>query len=171
MSSVTVRFRWTIDEYVRAYRFHRGLQVRPLLRWTVVVMAVSIGGICIWSLYVAGFSWPSALLFLGCVYLLGLRQLDQDWAVRRKYRRLRNFDQLKEWTFSDDRIAVNSEDGAGHFVWSSITKWIETPLGFLIYPQEDICFWIPLDAFESDNDVDVLREMARKKVAKIGTAV
>ena len=131
-----------------------------------MLLAVCVGGLAAWSLVFVTPSWSATLLLIGSVYVLWLRKYDLRWTLRRKYRRLKGIENEREWTFTEDRIVVKSDDGESSLGWSSLVKWVETPRGFLVYPQEDIYLWFPFSAFDSDNDVSALRNLAKRRIER-----
>ncbi|MEB3158792.1 MAG: YcxB family protein, partial [Synechococcus sp.] len=52
---------------------------------------------------------------------------------------------------------------SSRFSWELVTKLEERPLGFLLFPQPQIAFWLPKHGFENDAEIERFRALAESK--------
>lgn len=68
-----------------------------------------------------------------------------------------------QWQIFPDRVAVKTEGSSTEIAWNKICRVIKTSHGFLIYPNEQAHFWIPLRAFTNTDDVAKLSRIAESE--------
>jgi len=82
------------------------------------------------------------------------------------------------WLPSSNRVVVLTIDneaieaivqghGRHYKMWRGLLKVVRTPEGFILWPPKHWSLvWIPLEAFESEQDVETFVHLARSNVAK-----
>src|SRR4051794_6698598 len=105
---IVIRFRWTADELLQAYRYHRRHIYRPAFRFVAhFLFALNIWiGYCLVrdGKFVA---LGIALMVVG-VYWFTLRRLERRWMIRREFRKRPDRDQEIEWRIAADKICTQS---------------------------------------------------------------
>ena len=167
-TSITARYQWTLDEFLKAYKYHHRHRLRRGFRWTANAIAVGIVGLSSWSLLFVQFSVPSSLLIVAGLYWLFIRGIEKRWWLTRKFKKRPDRDAEIHWTFTDADIHSRSSKGEGRLEWTALVKWLETPEGFLMYPNEDLFIWLPYFSFENEKDVNSLVKLAHSRVPHAG---
>lgn len=156
---------WTREEFLTAHKYRTRYRERHILyriSWIVawVLLIVPVLGIMTGRLSGAAFIvmiWP--------VYWLLGRPVVNRWERGRQYERRVKNDAEVRFTFSDDGIESKGEDSEGRVKWAGVFKWQESPEGFLVFEQDGIFMWFPFAGFESQADLDTVRNMAKQHVA------
>jgi hypothetical protein len=154
---VKAHFKLTADEMIRGIKAHS--QHTP----SMFRFARYLGGVMI---FCAFFEWykqdlMTALpLFLIGVFLISINAITQS-GIRRRFRKNPNRDSDVSWTFTSEKISSEG-DGFDHsMAWKKVFKFVDSSQGFLIYPQKELLYWIPFTGFESQSDIERVREIAK----------
>ncbi len=162
---VHTKYRWSLDHFLTSHKYHRYQRMRLVYRRLYIVVCVLGLGIAIWALVNNGFSLLYSTYGALWLYLLCFHWPIYRWWLSRKYDRRPDKGIEIESVFTDTGIESKYEGGEGRTEWTMLAKWIETPEGFLIYPNESVFVWMPFSAFEKDKDIESLRELARTRVS------
>lgn len=99
--------------------------------------------------------------------LLGLGLMFRNrlfvWITELSFRKNPNKDVLVTWTFSPEMISSKGEGFNFTMSWNKVFAFIDSPKGFLIYPQKQIFHWIPFGGFANDSDIDCVRQIAKSQ--------
>jgi hypothetical protein len=161
------RYRWTEQEAWKVARYHW----KKGVRWPFRALAyLVLGGILVlsaWSLLTHGFAVSSLVLFLVSIYFILLLRFEARWQHRRKFRRRPDRDALLEYRVSDEGIAFKSEGlGEGQTTWAAVFKVLRVPDGVIVYPHEQVMYWLPHDGFSSAGASVELDRLLRAKVPR-----
>jgi len=162
--TIKAHFRWTEDEFLKAYKHHYQCQLRRPFRWAINAIAILLVLLAVFVLVVIKSSIGAAAMLFVALYWLCLRGSLTRWFLRRKFRRRPDQGHEVIWIFTEDDLRSESDDVVCTLKWKAFIKWSETPEGFLMYQLEDLFNWLPFDAFDSKDDIDALRDFVRDKV-------
>jgi hypothetical protein len=166
---VVIRFRWTADELLRAYRYHfRHLYPRALRFAANFIFALNIWiGYCLARerASVAYVALGIALMALG-VYFFVLRRAERRWMIRRQFSKRPDKDVELEWQITSEQIQSQSVLGHSQFSWQALSKVVRTPEGVLVYPHGQMFHWLPRHGFASDADFERFIELAKQKIQR-----
>lgn len=166
---VVIRFRWTVDDLLQAYRYHFRHRCRPAFRFGLHFLfgVLLIGGILM--LTTAGpkgkAPLPVSLGFVAVgIYWFAFRSLDRRWSVRRLFNKRPDRDVELEWRVAADKIRTQSTLGQSEVEWQAFTKVLRTPDGVMLYPNDQIYHWLPRRGFASDAEFERFVLLAKSKV-------
>ena len=71
----------------------------------------------------------------------------------RNLRQLPGYGQTVVYTFTPEGIEIHGEDKQAKVNWSSLLEAVTTKHGFLFYHAKKSYTWIPVEAFDSPEDV------------------
>lgn len=164
---IEVQSRFDEKTMSRGYFWHLRSGVERWIYPVVGALCFVAGG---WFLFARSDS-RSGMLFLavGC-WWLGFRYFYYKHYFRRSIRKNPIHNRILLFKIADDSLKLRAEDIDVRVAWSSIYRSIATPDGILIYPQEKMFYWIPKDAFSSDEDfskvTDVLKKQTRHRALR-----
>ncbi len=105
------------------------------------------------AVYLMAFTPPpirlAGPLLLVFGYVLVMRRRYQEVFLRRRAQRLPILGQLGQWTFHQDRMVIDLGGEVSKVRYASLDHVLRTPKGLLFYPQPDLYYWLPADAFEN----------------------
>jgi hypothetical protein len=162
---ISVMYRWTEAEYLAANRFNRRRRVHPVFRWAANGAAGLALVAALVSLLLDGVSAPAVVLGVAALYWFGLRQRVNELWLARRFRRRPDRDEEVRWSFGEEEISSRSAHGEGRLRWTALVEAVETPRGFLIYPNREIFLWLPYDGFAGQREVEAFRELAKARIA------
>ncbi len=160
---ILIRFRWTADELVEGARWDLRQRIpKPVRRmfWLVVVVSL-LGGIAILA------RWPTslggaALIALG-TQLPMTHYLVRPWRLRRGFQKMPDRDSEIVWQLSAAGLKARGSYTSADLQWSAFTKVVRTPVGYLLYPTDQIFHWLPRHGFGSEAEFGFIGEMVRAK--------
>jgi len=91
-----------------------------------------------------------------------------DWPltraiVRRRFKDMPSAGRRISWEIGPDKLKVMSNDGeGGEFPWDAITDVWEGSSGFVLFQPRNITHFLPRAAFESEADMERIREWAAR---------
>lgn len=85
------------------------------------------------------------------------------WIAARRARKLPNLNTTICWEISAERLHTRSEKDSTEFSWDLVTKLEERPLGFLLFPQPQLAYWLPKRAFANEAAIDQFRTLVESK--------
>ena len=165
--AINANYTWNSDEAVTAHEANNRHKFRKPFRYASYVIAFLFMLGSIYKVVVAGWSFFSVVVFLGGIYWLFLRRYGQAWAVRRKFKKRPDKNATISWTITEDEINSSAgELGESSASWASVLKVVHASKGFLLYPTEELYYWIPHSSFRSESDISRMAHIAKDKVAK-----
>ena len=133
-------------------KIRRGMWIAPI--------AIVIGVV---TLLRPGFQ-PMGLVFV----VVGTALLMSPFFVRRltikHYARRPDRDMLVSWEFYPDHILSRTEASSSRLEWRMISRVMETPQGFLLYPNDKMFHWLPIHAFHVAEDKEAFVRLAKARV-------
>jgi hypothetical protein len=161
---ITVSYRWTAEEMIKARHNHGREQCRPGYRVGLVFLAC-MAIVAGWAAYQKdGWSIPSVFFPLGGIYLLFFRKYDARWAIRRHFKKRPDKNTQIVWTLGDSELKMKTGDAESRQNWNQISKVRKAADGYLLYPNEALFYWIPVTAFSSEDERAKTEELLRSKV-------
>jgi len=164
---ITVSFRWTKEEMLRASR--RATKQTPGVRRLYLVMRVVALGMLVTGTY--SFSTGHTNLS-GFISMIGLSMffmaipLLQRLAVLKTYRQMPVRDRLVTWEITADRLTAKTELATSEMTWPALIKVIRLSDGFLLSLHPRSFHWLPSDAFGDPADIERFAELAKSKVQR-----
>jgi len=109
----------------------------------------------------------SVAMLVVSLYFLVLLPLEARWWHRRRFRLRPDADAQLEYALSGDGISARAEGLAeSRSAWTAVFKVLRTPAGFLVYPNEQVMYWLPRDGFTSAGAMEALDVLFRAKVPR-----
>ncbi len=93
-----------------------------------------------------------------------------DWPltraiVRRRFPEMPSANRSIDWEIDDDGLTVSMDSGErGTFPWEAVREAWEGPFGFVLSQDHNVTHWLPKAAFASEEDVEKVRDLLRRKV-------
>jgi hypothetical protein len=166
--SVTIKYCWTADELLMAYRYHFRHTCRPVFRFGLhtifaLMLVAGIAGI------IKGgdrFLATSIALVAAGIYWFAVRPFERRWMIRRQFAKRPDKNIELEWHVTSDQIQTRNCLGHSEFSWQAITKLVQAPTGIMLYPNDQIFHWLPRHGFASDADFKEFIDLAKTKVQR-----
>lgn len=165
---VTIKYRWTADELLQAYRYHFRHTCRPVFRFGlhIIFALMLLAGVFGLLRESERFSArPIVFVVLG-TYWFALRPFERRWMVRRRFSKRSDKDTELEWQVTPDQIQTRSALGRSEFGWQALTKVVRTPTGVMLYPNDQIFHWLPRHGFANDEDFERFVALAKSKIQR-----
>jgi hypothetical protein len=163
---IVIRFRWTVDELLRADDYQFRHICRPLIRFAthfIIAMVMLVG--C--GLALSGVSSFAGVSLIGvAMYWFVLRRYVRHWIVRRQFRKRPDRDAIVEWQITADTIRMQNCLGTAELSWQAFTKMVRTPSGVMLYQIDQIFHWLPRTGFANDSAFASFIELARSKIER-----
>ena len=99
------------------------------------------------------------LMFLGTPYLI-------RFLNRKSIKRIPTLGQEINWQFDEDNISATMPEGDFSAEWASMKDSLIAQNGALIYPQNNVFYWLPESAFTSAADFQQIRHFIENSVPK-----
>ena len=152
------------DDYVvQAHAKHRGRGRAHWFRWPIKLVC-ALGLIALGAL--AAYADLAALVgfaaFMLCLLLLGPR-IDY-FILRRRWRRVPQFNEELKIEVSEERIASSSVRSSATAAWAAYVRAIEFSDGVLLYDAPWNYFWLPDSGIETGTPQDV-RAILRSNIS------
>ena len=78
-----------------------------------------------------------------------------------------NYNKQIEWIFDEAGIVSSGKGFESKSSWKTIYEvLVVTKSGLLIFPQDNLCYWIPKSAFETDEDYESAIQLIQESVSK-----
>ena len=106
---------------------------------------------------------PLAVLMLMVGTFALLRPLIWKVMHARNLRRLPGYGQTVLYTFTQEGMAIHGEDLDGQLKWSALFEAVTTKQGLLLYHAKKSYTWVPLEAFDSAEEMAQVAEWAAAK--------
>jgi hypothetical protein len=168
---VAVRFRWTADELLQAYRYHFRHICRPVFRFGlhfIFALFLFCGVVTLTALRPDDKSpllVSIGFLVVG-IYWFAIRPFDRRWTVRRRFSKRPDRDIEIEWQAFSDKVLIHSALAQSEASWQAFAKMVRTPSGFLLYPNDQMFHWLPRHGFASDTEFDRFDELTKGKIRR-----
>ena len=164
---IVVSYRMSAEEFLRSQR--QAMRQQRVTRWYpkftfAIGILIVLSGL---STYWQGTNGPVGLIF---TFVFASVFFAMPFYLKRAslkfYSRLPTRDKEIAWEISLDSLVCRSDLGSSQFIWAALTKVVQTSEGFLLYPNDHICHWLPTSAFRNHEDLTHFVELARTRVPR-----
>jgi hypothetical protein len=169
---ITAKYRWSVEDFVQANRYHLRHLFHPLTRFSLhvffaILFLAGIGGLLTYPKpNVTSLAVQSGCIVAG-LYWFVFRRFDFRSAMRRRYAKRPDKDSEVEWEIGPDKLAVRWCLGYSEFKWEAILQVVRTPGAVLLYPL-DLCFYyLPRHGFSSNAEFEQVVELAKGRGVKL----
>ncbi|WP_207512216.1 YcxB family protein [Longitalea luteola] len=158
---MTVQFGYDKKQVIQALRYHF------LMRPEIKVLLVLINVFAITSAVLFALKKIQAISFLIFSFLWFLLML-VIWRILPSsiYRRSHTFQDEFIMHFDDENVVLETAKGAKGWPWKQFSHFVESPYFFHLYFDARSFFLVPKDSFKSITDLQLARELLRKKIGK-----
>lgn len=163
---VRVSFLWTVDDALSARKWHWRHICRPPYRRSLYIFSAFIAALSIYSLIVAGPSWPTISFLVVLLYFYIGRRFEQRWLFRRESKNHPENHAEVEWLISPDKVWFNIPQSRSESLWTAFAEIVQTRDGFLFYRTGRVFHFLPRRGFQSDLDFQHLSQLAKEHSKK-----
>ena len=158
----SIKAKMVFDEksHLGAFRLHMWHRYRG---WLMIRTFLSIGLILAGLILLMSRGpnpMPVLMLMVGTFALL--RPLIWKIMHGRNLRQLPGYGQTVVYTFTPEGIAINGEDRDAKIKWSGLFETAPHKQGILLYHSKKSYTWVPLEAFDSREDMATVTEWLKK---------
>ena len=155
------RFNWTPDAFARLSKDWRRYTPAGKRYRRMILGLTSIGlvGISLAALFLWQREWSAIALILASAVLL---LFAYDCRIR-ALREVRSQAQVR-WELSPDQLLIGSEENEKIINWSGVHAILQTPAGFLLWPENFIEVLLPASAFGNERELSLFAELAQSSV-------
>lgn len=166
MEPITARYIFTLDDLL-AGRKHILKVGRPLAYFIVMIgifiaLAIRVLGGPSRHFSLEGVAVSIGLLMFATLIAVPSAKKINYWIIRNQFRKRHNLTEELEWKFSEQNIVVTSPTAASECQWAAFQKVVSTAEGIIFMPNLQIFHFIPIRAFDSAQDFEAVRELARR---------
>ena len=162
--TIYLKYPWKTEDIVTGYKYHRksnNLYCILDIVYLVVGMVNIILGL--YNVFVRSdpSSWSSILFG---TFFLFINKINLFFFAR-NFKKLNYENKPIEWEISQNKIVhrmINLSEST--FNWDLIKGILDTPEGFLLYPQQNMFYWLPKREFNNDEDIAYFAFIAQDKV-------
>ncbi|MGL5832651.1 MAG: YcxB family protein [Waterburya sp.] len=162
--TIYLKYPWNTQEAILGAKYHlKNSLTQKIINTIYLILAIfhilfglysllslgDLGGISsiIWGLIFIFFSKLNFILFARNIKRLNYKNKEIEWEISRD-KIVSRIINLSESTYS----------------WELIQGVLDTPKGFLLYPQKNIFHWLPKQAFTKEEDIALFAFIAQNKV-------
>ena len=154
--TIIVKHPWKIANVILGYKYYkqslRSYRISTLLSVVVGTLHLAIGIYIILSNnnYV---DLNSLFFILSGIFLLFINKINFLYFVHR-IKQLNYENKQLEWEIDRDKIVYRMLNSLEITLsWKLIKGILDTPEGFLIFPQHNVFYWLPKNAFDNESDI------------------
>ena len=162
---IYIKYSWNTDDLVGAYKYHRQsskyLWLSRFLIFGIGILNLAFG---IFGLF-SERSTEFAVFQLVIGLILLSRELIGNMIYKFRCKQLNYDNKQVEWEISQDKIVhrmINLTEST--FMWELVIGVLDTPKGFLLYPQKNLFYFIPKEGFQNPEDIAQFAYLAQDKV-------
>jgi hypothetical protein len=164
--TIYLKYIWKAQESITGAKYHSKNSVVPKIMNTIyLVIAIYFILVGLYGLLVFDDLGAISTIVLGLFYIF-LSKLNLNLILfARNIKRLNYENKEVEWEISKDKIVyrmINLTEST--YSWEFIKSVLDTPKGFLLYPQKNTFYWLPKKAFTKEEDIAVFAFIAQDKV-------
>lgn len=93
------------------------------------------------------------------------------WVVRRRFKDNPCNGVEVTWAFNAEEFNSTGEGFNQMQSWKKVYEFLDTPAGFLIYPQKNLYYWIPFSGFSTHQEFENVRAIAKANVNRYAAVV
>jgi hypothetical protein len=166
--SFTIKYRWTAEELLMAYRYHFRHTCRPVFRFGLhtIFALMLVAGIAAFTKSGDRVSAVPIAFIVAGIYWFTVRPFERRWMIRHQFAKRPDKNIELEWHVTPDQTQTRNGLGHSEFSWQAITKVVQAPTGVMLYPNDQIFHWFPRHGFASDSDFEGFIELAKTKIQR-----
>jgi len=108
---------------------------------------------------------PVSIGFLAVgIYWFAIRPFERRWMIRRQFSKRPDRDMEVEWLCDPDKIRAQSAFGHSELGWQAFAKLVQTPVGVMLYSNDQVYHWLPRGGFTSEAEFARFVQLAKSKV-------
>ena len=162
--AIDLKYLWKTEDIVKAYKYHRQSSIAyRIIDIAYLVIGISNIGIGLHGIFVEQRLESISSIIFGLLFLT-IKRI-QLYFYARSFKKLNYENKQVEWEISGDKIIhrmLNLSEST--FSWDLIHGILDTPDGFLLYPQQNMFYWLPKYSFASKEDIAQFAFIAQDKV-------
>jgi hypothetical protein len=160
MDPIIVKYQWTVEVYREALRWSMRQRIRPVFRYAIILLAGFFWIAGFYFLKVEGVTTATLLSFSLGLYWMAIFPV----MVAIKCRRFKNrpdYGAEVEWQITPEKLTLRTANASSEANWKVFAKVVQTPKGFLFYPNLEIFHWLPRQGFASEDSYVQLAQLAQ----------
>ncbi len=162
--SVTIKFRYTVEEFSKAMRLHHAARTNLLLDLGACVLLIAFGCWMVWDNKYAWAGYASLVISV----LWGAMVFYVFWvAPRLAFRSSRKFAEEYELTFSQQGIHFRTPSVDSHLKWSHYSRALVNGDFVLLYYGEQFFTTIPKRVFSNSDALMTFENLLARFVPNI----
>lgn len=162
--TIYLKYPWKAQEAILSAKYHfNNSLAHKVLDTIYLISAIYFILFGLYDLLVAGNLGAISSIILGLFYIF-LSKLNLILFAR-NIKRLNYENKEVEWEISRDKIVyriINLTESTCS--WELIQGVLDTPKGFLLYPQKNTFHWLPKQAFAKEEDIALFAFIAQNQV-------
>lgn len=162
--TIYLKYPWKAEELIIGAKYHfKNSLTHKIINTISLIVAISCILVVLFSLLVFG-DLPKISIIIGGLYPILFSKLNLILFAR-NIKRLNYENKEIEWEISRDKIVyriINLTESTCS--WELIQGVLDTPKGFLLYPQKNIFHWLPKQAFTKEEDIALFAFIAQNNV-------
>ncbi|MFM2313774.1 MAG: YcxB-like protein [Cyanobacteriota bacterium] len=162
--TIYLKYPWKAQEAILGAKYHfNNSHAHKIINTIYLVIGIFHILLGLRSLLVLGDRGAISTIIIGLIFILFSKFNLISFA--RNIKRLNYENKEIEWEISRDKIVnrmINLTEST--FSWELIQGVLDTPKGFLLYPQTNMFYWLPKQAFSKEEDIALFAFIAQNKV-------
>lgn len=162
--TIYLKYLWKTEDIVKAYKYHR----QSSTAYRIIDFAYPAIGIINIAIGLHGIFVEQRLESISSVifglFFFVIKQI-QLYFYGRSFEKLNYENKQVEWEINHDRVIhrmLNLSEST--LSWDLIHGILDTSEGFLLYPQQNLFYWLPKYSFADEEDVAQFAFIAQDKV-------
>ena len=157
-----VEYKWSKDRYLEANKANYDLKMKSMKLKLLGYFGIILVVLGAYLFYTKGIYTILVISSLLVIYWYLLRWPLYRLQLSSNFNKHASKDKNVSWLIEPGSFSITSENGSGTYKWSAITDISESKAGFLVR-QYPVFYWLPVDCFESDADIDWFRNVIMRK--------
>lgn len=162
--TIYLKYPWKTEDIVTGYKYHRK-STNAYRIVTAVYLVIGIVNIILglYGVFIRSNSSSWSSVAFGSIFLFANKI--SLFFYTQNFKKLNYELKQVEWEINKDKIIyrmINLSEST--FNWELIQGVSDTPAGFLLYPQKNLFYWIPKNAFNNEEDIAHFVFIAQDKV-------
>jgi hypothetical protein len=166
--TIFIKHSWKAEELTKGAKYHfKSSLARKIVSIIYFILAVCYILFGLYGLLIVSSSGAMFSIFLGLLFLflfLFRHKLNMFFFAK-NVKKLNYENKEVQWEVNRDKVVyriINLAEST--FNWELIQGVLDTPEGFLLYPQKNTFYWLPKAAFEKEADIALFAFIAQEKV-------
>lgn len=164
--TIIIKHLWKLENIVIGYKYFQ--KNKTSYRITDLVYKISGSALLAVALYNIiirlNLNFETLLFTISGLFLLSAKKINHFYFIN-KIKQLNYENRQLEWEISEDKIVYRMLNLFETTLnWELIKGILDTPEGFLIFPQPNLYYWLPKSAFDNEADIAHFVFIAQDKV-------